>query len=254
MTWIVLLFPFFALAQLEIHPVEPANYRAGDTVEVRLRITDKESFNTLSPLELQKSSIDKALWFRRVNTWVLSDDALTTQASIVLGPQLNTEAPDKLLVGGKEIEIRFVGWQFDPNSEPETQPLEYEMVELFSRAWWRKNAEYIIVVLGILAMALGIFLPPFLRRRKMRQQRIAIREAWYKQVEAASDLGSLSMLWQQRDQFLGAWEDKQPNIQAFFHSLNQYQFRPVVAEDDLKLLLKRKQELALTLKEGIHGV
>jgi hypothetical protein len=248
-----IFFPVLAWSQLEIRPVNDRTYRAGDIAEVNLYLTNQDDFEWLTPLKLQSSSIEKALWFRRVDVWKLADNSLMTTASVVLGPQLNPEAPGTLSLSDKQIEVRFVGWQFDPSHEKESLPLEYEQVEFFSRAWWRKHASIIVVALIAAGSLLGIFLPRYFRRKKRRSQWISVRKTWVANFDSANDLPSLSRLWMQRDQLITDWSDKTAEIQVFFQALNRYQFQPSVTENEMKQVLNHKQELISALRGSVDG-
>lgn len=241
-------------AQVEISPVESGAVHPGDVVEVQVFLTDKALFDALTPQKVKRLSLPEAFWFMAVNPWELRGDKMVMEARAVVGNKFTGHGTSAVTLDGQSITLEFRDWNFQGGAKQAPQPLEYQDLPWYSRAWIQKNWHWV----GLIALGLTGFGWNIWRKKKAERERaVRLRQSrlsWLERIESARDIPSLSKIWESRDELHSVFEAHGSSLRDFFNVLNRYQFKPNPDSDDLQAVLVGKQRLQESLKAGANGI
>lgn len=241
-------------SQLVLIPSSQKLYKRGEIIEAELRLTDKDLLEKLSPSAIQKSSIPEALWFMHVGPWQLSDKGLTTYTKIVFGKDMNPGESYNLEIAGNFVALDLEDWSLESAQKQQGQPLIYEDVPWYTRAWWEKNKLLLglIIVGSVVGLAL-LILKIKNRSREKKRKKICCDQI-IKSLKSADSFESISKIWLDRDILVNHFLEKELFIRDFFEVLNRYQFKPTQSEDELNIVLKARNKLIDELERRGDGV
>ena len=254
----LLLLSFLSLqcwGQIEITPMEPgATVYPGDVVEAKIQILDDSLVNSLRPAQIRKWGDPQTFLFMTLTPWQKDSSGWHIQSKIVLGPTFSADKSYTFQVTDQNIEVRFKGWMWNPQGQQIDPKYDYENVPLFSRSWLRKNILLVSVILIVLLAGLSFLLNSLRIKKNLKKKKIEETQRWLHAIGDANSLKEMSQLWVKRDELKLVFPQAEGELKLFFDRLNMYQFRPSVADEEIKQLRVQRDLLLGKLREVPVGV
>lgn len=239
--------------QIIIKPISSGQKKYGEIVQAQIELSDRNLLTGLSPSLIQKSNIPKALWFMHVDPWQINGSRVLTQAKIVFGPEVDLTKVTVLKVGERLLNVEFLDWSLTSPGKQQPQPLMYEEIPWYQRAWWEKNKIFVLCVLILSGCLVFFFVRKMLRNHHKKNSATMERQRIKDMLLKADSLESISKIWLKREFFFNKFPEEEASIRDFFNTLNQYQFKPSMNSDELKKVLEAKSKLMNKLYGGNDG-
>lgn len=252
-TLVLFLYQSSLWAQLSITPLKSGPHKSGEVVEAQLELKDKNLLTKLSPSLIQKSTIPQALWFMHVDPWQLSGTRMITQATVVLGPEFNTEKEVVLSVSEISVGVTFEGWNIAKSGQQQPQPLLYEELPWYQRAWWEKNKLLILIIIATVTSLAFHFIRKILRTRAQKKFALKKRQEMIDSFLHANSFEHISEIWLRREIAFDLFPEKEASLRKFFDVLNKYQFKPTATQEELSIALNAKNQLVEELRQVANG-
>ncbi|MFP5457723.1 MAG: hypothetical protein ACLGG7_03235 [Bacteriovoracia bacterium] len=252
---LMLSFSVVALAQLTVVPgTSDIEARPGEIKKIKIVAADSAAKERVTAKELQSLGDADTFLFSGLRDWKLENSKWIIDGSIVFTKSDVTKAPMSMGFSTGPLEVRFAGWKWVPDPNQVSPDFTYEDIPMFSRSWWIRNWP---ISLGLCVVLVLIGFRGShswrLQRNKKRQRKIML-EQMRREVSEASSISELSLIWEKRDIYRATFENEMQELEDFFKTLNQVQFKPQFSSADLEAVLVVKARLEHKLGEAKNGV